>query len=270
MNRRLSILTLALAVAAVSGWAADDEPAGQEKHPDTVSIPTSAAPREVRDYTVSYDIKGKNPGNWLVDTTVTYNIRHSYGRREGDGLLPMEVSLISGHLLAGGQKIEIAPGVYPKLTVLLDRDWKTTDIFGAESRTVQNLRGLNYGNLIVLFYLAGGEKPHGIDESWQSRVKLPALGETFDFTNTIKGVETIDGTRAARVLQEIRPAADESAVSRHWQKCSAESYFSLEDGKLLKSHVECEVKLPSPSSPPGASPDVPAIVKIDINRLKPM
>lgn len=213
---------------------------------DQVVVNTSVQPHEVRDYKVTAVVKGKLPlesgSPTDIDATFSYKIRHRYLRREGDGLLPLEISLLQGEVIAQEQKLSLAPDLYPKLTLLIDKDWKITDIFGLpDPQLMRMLPGINYSNLIILFYLSGGNVPRSIGSVWEAMVMLPSLGHTYKFVNTLKDVQTIGNIKAAMVKQEITrvPSADESAPMS--MKASAESVFSLAEGKLLKSHVECEV-----------------------------
>lgn len=211
-----------------------------------VVVNTSVQPHEVRDYKVTAVVKGKLPlesGQPTdIDAVFSYKIRHRYSRREGDGLLPLEISLLQGEVTAQEQKLALSPDLYPKLTLLIDKSWKITDIFGLpDPQLMRMLPGINYSNLIILFYLPGGNVPRPVGSVWEAMVTLPSLGHTYKFVNTLKDVQTVGNVKAAVVKQEITrvPSADESAPIT--MKASAESVFSLADGKLLKSHVECEV-----------------------------
>ncbi len=213
---------------------------------DQVVVNTSAQPYEVRDYKVTAVVKGKLPlESGLptdIDATFSYKIRHRYLRREGDGLLPLEISLLQGEVSAQEQKLALSPDLYPKLTLLIDKNWKITDIFGLpDTQLIRMLPGINYSNLIILFYLSGGNVPRSVGSVWEAMVTLPSLGHTYKFVNTLKGVQSIGNTKAAVIKQEIIrvPSADESAPTA--MKASGESVLSLAEGKLLKSHLECEV-----------------------------
>ena len=241
--RHICLLLAVTVVLSAAASAEDAQPA-----PEKVVVNTSVGPDEVRNYKIEAVVKGKaivpdskEPVD--LDAAFFLKVRHKYSRREGDGLLPLDINLVEGRVTVQGQKIEITPSLYPKLTVLIDRDWRVTDIFGMSSaRIAQTLPGINYGNHIILFYLPEGRQPHAVGETWQSSVKIPDFGETYSFANTLKGVELVDGVRAAVVRQEIvRPAKADAQSESTSMKATAESAFALDNGRLLKSHIECQV-----------------------------
>jgi len=229
-----------------------------------VVVNTSVQPHEVRDYKVTAVVKGKlplEPGQPTdIDAVFSYKIRHRYLRREGDGLLPLEISLLQGEVTAQEQKLALAPDLYPKLTLLIDKSWKITDIFGLpDPQLMQMLPGINYSNLIILFYLPGGNVPRQVGSSWESMVTLPSLGHTYKFVNNLKDVQIVGNIKAAVVKQEItRVPSSADKNTPITMKASAESMFSLADGKLLKSHVECDVADKQGTTQSAAS------IKIDV------
>jgi len=235
------IVALILILGTSIVWA-------EESARETYSINPTFQPWEMRDYKVEAAVKGKilMPDSTAltdVDIAVSYKIRHKYTRREGDGLLPLEISLVEGQITTGGQKLAITPMLYPKLTVLLDKQWHISDIFGpSDSQLAQSLPGINYNNLIMLFYVPDIEKPHAIGDKWESTVKLPSYGETYGFVNTLKSIDTIDGIKAATIHQELTrlPKPDEKETST--MKAVVDSSFALDSGKLLKSHIESKIK----------------------------
>lgn len=246
----------------------------------TVTVVTSATSGEVRDYKMDFSVKGKQTGTADVSAAATFKIRHSYSRNRGEELLPMEISLQKGQIITQGQALEITPALYPKLTVLLENPWQINDVLGAAgSRFAEGMPGINYGNHIVLFYLIDGDKPHAVGDSWGTKIRLPSLGQAYDVVNTMKGVETIDGIEGAKVTQQITRAPQGPGIPHSNMKCSIQSWFALKNGKLLKSHAECEVELPPdetvPSPPVGknqpaskaATPEK-TTMKIDIALVK--
>lgn len=259
----------ALVSVSATGIAvrADESPPPPTSSEKTITIPTQVQPKEVREYKVDFDVKQKRTAGGAsatgLDAAIFYKIRHSYSRREDDGMLPMEVSLVEGHITAQGQTFQITPSLYPKLTVLLDRDFAISEIFGAAgSRLAQGLPGVNYGNLIMFFYAVGGQQPHKVGESWKTQIKIPSLKETYDVTNTLKGLETVDGQEAARIAQDyVRTPASNT-------KLSAESLFSIKDGRLVKSRIDCEVDVPADATAAEKGPMVRAVVKVEITTVK--
>lgn len=237
----LALVALTFCCAAWADSAPATDPAQPEAAKESVAVRTSVRDTETRDYKVTATVKGKLVAEGKptdIDAVFSYKIRHRYIKRDGDGLMPMEISLVEGEIAADGQKLTITPSLYPKLTVLLDKEWRITDIFGMpDSHLAQTLPGINYGNLIVLFYLPDGAEPRAVGDAWDSTVPLKAYGETFRFTNKIKSVETVNGTKAAVVRQEITSAPRAGGN----MKATAESAFSVEGGKLLRSRIECDV-----------------------------
>lgn len=266
MRRLGCALVLLCLLAAGAVWA--------DETPQAVTVNVSAAAREVREFKVDAAIKGKIPlgGTKAEDLEATfgYKIRHRYMRREGDGELPMEVSLMEGEFVTAGQKLTITPGLYPKLTVLFDKDWKITDVFGmTDAQLAQALPGINYSNLIMLFYLPEGNKPHAVGDKWESTLKLVSYGDTYRILTTLKGVETIGGVSAAVVRQEIERLPRPDVPQTTTMKAIADTAFAIDNGRLLKSHVECQVaSKPEAKDKPAQSgqdpPPLSANIKIDI------
>ncbi len=248
---------VAIAVLLVIGLGISCPLTGEESsEPKKLAVTTSVAPREVRDYKIDAAITGKalSPASAQpveLDSTFHLKVRHQYSRREGDSPLPLEISLLDGQMTVNAlvegksapQTLQITPSVYPKLTVLIDRDWRITDVLGLSSeRVAQSFPGISYGNHIILFYLQGGAEPRAPGDKWESSVRIPGFGETYSLTNTLMREETIDGVRAAVVRQEIvRPPKDDASGVSTSMKASAESAFAIDGGKLLKSHVDCDV-----------------------------
>jgi hypothetical protein len=163
-------------------------------------------------------------------------IRHRFVDRSDDGVTFLESSFDTGSLYMGDQKLYVSPSTYPKLTVLLDRNYRITDIFGSMTRGGQsNAACIGYSSLPVLFFMPDGQKQHSIGDSWESALSLPTMGESLKIVNTLKGIEAADGESIAVVGQQISrtdsPLSNASVVSR----------FVSDDGLLLNSHVSCTV-----------------------------
>lgn len=269
MFERLRISLFLMLIVTAGACLHPQRAEAQEAAQEPIAVTPSAANREVRNYRVNVVVKGKMPtpgSDTPADLDLVYSltIQHKYGRREKDGLLPLEVSVTNADVTVSGQRLAVLPNTFPKLTVLLDGDWRVTDVFGlvGYSNTVP---GINYGNLIVLFFLPDGAKPHAIGEKWNSIVKFAPYKETYNIASVLKSTQEIDGVKAVAARQEIawlpsqqpgRPAATTSAV--------VESVFAITDGRLLKSDVDCDIVFGTAASAPTR-----ANVKIDIAPIKP-
>ena len=215
---------------------------------DRFVVATSAEPIETRTYKVVVAIKGKMPAQGSaqpidLDTVYTLRVRHKYGRRESDGLMPLEISVTDGKLVSSGESLSVTSGMFPKITLLLQRDWRPSGIFGITgTRYEKSIPGINYVNMILLFYLYGGDKPHAVGDKWDAKVKLPSYRETYDFTNTLKAVDRINGVETAAVHQEISwTLSRQSNTPSATVKAAADSSFALANGKLIKSRARSEV-----------------------------
>jgi len=252
---------LGLLAASLSGPALGDADVGSPAPPaEKTAIKFTIAQNETRDYAVDVslgsasDAKPPSPS-----VAFHYKIRHTYLGKSGDDLLPMEVSLLSGKVTTQGQDLEITPNIYPKLTILLDGKLRIVDVYGISSSLLSETQpGINYTNAIILFYLQGADQSRAIGEKWQFKVSIPSIGESYDFNNTLKAVQTVDGVKAATIQQEITRAAKKKDGSlQPRMRATAESAFAIDTGKLLKSHVECDVALlagiPVPESESGKS-----------------
>ncbi|MGB9619763.1 MAG: hypothetical protein ACPL7K_05080 [Armatimonadota bacterium] len=285
-------LAAALLFVGSGVWCPSSADEGAE--PKRLAVKTAVAPGETREYRIDAVIRGKAPsaeGGEPVDIDAAFrlNVRHRYSRREGDGLLPLEISLVEGSMTVDveveGKKVpqtlQIAPNIYPKLTVLIDRDWRINDIFGLSAeRASRSFPGISYGNHIILFYPGGLDQPRVVGDKWECSRKIPALGETYAFVNTLAGEQVIDGVPTAVVRQEItRPAKEDSEGITTSMKATAESAFALDDGKLIKSHVDCDVIFSTRRGLPGSAGDNDgsprqdrtysrANIKIDISLVK--
>lgn len=202
-----------------------------------------------RNYKVDVTVKGKIPtpdGKSMMDTdsSIMLEEKHRYTRREDDGLMPLEITVTKGDAIIRDkandieQKIGIPPESYPKLTVLLDSSCRMTNVFGISgTKYAEGMPGLNYSNMIVLFIPDMGGQARGVGEKWETKITIPSYKETYAILNTLKSVNPME--RTAVITQEIswNPRGDVNATS----KATAESVFSTDDGKLVKSHAECQV-----------------------------
>ncbi|MDH7600523.1 MAG: hypothetical protein QHI38_00065 [Armatimonadota bacterium] len=243
----LIVLACVLALCFCPTGLCSEIPADNDK----ISIKTTFTPREIRDYKIDAVITGKTASSDSesakpIDLKAAFHlvVRHRYGQREGDGLLPVEISLLKGQAQADSNTLELNPSLYPKLTALVDREWQVTDIFGMpQERIAETLTGINYANHIVLFYLPGASEPRRPGDKWTYALKIPALNESYEFTNQIVRLETIDGIPAAVVRQEIvgKPCSPQENTRKASFKAITESVFAINGGRLLKSQTECQI-----------------------------
>lgn len=241
---------------------------------DKVTIKNSFENGEVREYKVDVTIKGNFPNPETkqpmdIDTAMSFKIRHRYTRRDKDGLAPLEISLREGEVTIDGQKISITPSLYPKLTALLDIDFVISNIIGIELPKPGALPGINYNNMLMLFYLPGPTQGRALGETWDFKVMFPALKEAYNFKNTLKSLETVNGAKAAMVKQEINRVPMPASTDPIPQlKATAQSAFAPSNGKLLKSHIDCEVALIASSAGESSPKSNRASIKMDISLLK--
>lgn len=246
----------AIVVLAAALWAA--APAAAQNGADSadkVAVITKAGQGDTYDYAVVVAVKGSMPvsgSSESIEVDVVYNltVRHRYGRADRDGVIPLEISVTESRAAVGGQELAISPGTFPRISVLLDKEGRITDVFGLANypRTVP---GINYGNLVILFFLHGGSVPRAVGEQWVSDVSFPAYDETYRFTNVIKSIDQNDGVKTVRVAQSIewvnpKPAAGISAAA----KATADSVFAVDGGRLLRSSASCETVFGRPNGPP--------------------
>ena len=193
-------------------------------------------------------------------------LRQQFGAREGDGLMPLEVSSLDPQATTGEEKISVSPDDFPKLTMLLDCSWKVTSLFGISgTRYEGQVPGLNYGNLILLFFVPDGDKPHAVGESWSSKIKLPGIPDEVSVKTTIKSTGTTDEAKSVSLHQDYawnskKIASGQSADS----KAGVDSVFALDTGKLLKSHADCEITFHDPSKTKPEEQQYKATTKIDV------
>lgn len=264
---------ICMLVLAVCGTAAaqnaDAPKAGAEK----IIVNSNAAYREMRNYKVQVNVGGKVPGvdsGQPKDINVSYSFKlaHNFLRREGEGMLPMEISVKEANISSDGEQLTVSPATFPKLTAMLDRQWRINKLFGvAGSSYEKNAPGINYGNLIMLFILHGGDKPHAIGETWRERFMLPCYPETYDYAITIKSVDELNGMKVAAVHEDISWVTDKQSARAATVKASADSEFSIADGRLMKSHVNCNIQYAQPDKSASSQQDSQpcrANIKLDI------
>lgn len=245
---KFALCQILLLSVGVSTFAADSTAPVPSSDTEKVVVTTSINAKEVREYKVAASIKGKmllpdlkDPLD--LDVAVSYKIRHKYSTRDNDGLLPLEISMLEGEITTQGEKLSMSSNLYPKLTVLSDRNWRFDGLFGvSKEQHARGLPGFSYNNLIILFYLYDGEQPHIVGDKWESNIKLPGYGDAYKFTTTLKCIEEIDGMQAASVHQDITwkiMGADDKQLAT--ANATADSSFAIANGKLIKSHIECQV-----------------------------
>ena len=244
--RVLFSLISALLLLTGCVWA---EEAAQQPKTDAakISLPVKVEPNETRAYKLSVHMTGKLPSEDSakpvdVDASYVMRLQHKYGRRANDGLLSMDISAGDGEATIGGEKLALPTADFPKMTLLIDPSWKIVNLFGLTgTRYAQKMPGLNYSNLIMLFYVPDGASPHAPGESWSGKVKLPGADECTVKT-TLKSFKNLNSTMAVTLVQEYTwPPLQIENGSTAVSKADAESTFALDTGKLLASHVESQI-----------------------------
>lgn len=269
---KLALCLMFIFVAGTFAFASDEAapPAGSDT--DKIVVKTSVNAKEMREYKVESTIKGKAPMPDLtepfnLDVSVLYKLRHSYSNRDSDGLLPLSISMVEGQIASQGEKLSLSSNMYPKIAVLLDRNWRFEGFFGATKEQLsKSIPGINYSNLIILFYLHDGDQPHAVGDKWESKVKLPGYGDTYNFITMITSIDEVDGVKVAKVHQDISwivNGADEKQLAT--ATAVADSSFAVINGKLIKSHVECQVAFDSINSKENTAPAQQEASKCSIN-----
>lgn len=265
-------IALLLAAANVSAEEAKPQPTPADK----IIVPVTVDSNELRTYKVSVQIKGRVAGEDSkkpidIDILATMNIDHKYGHREKDGLLPLEISVASAEATVGGEKFMTPASDFPKLTLLLDKSWKITSVFGlAGTRYADQVSGLNYGNLISLFFVPDIDKDHAIGEKWSSKAKLPGSEQEIEITSSILSVGEMDGLKTIVVHEDwgwyIQKLKNGNTT---YSQIKVDSTFTLDTGKLLKSHADCLILYQDPTVRKPEDQELKSNSKIDISLEKP-
>jgi len=268
-------MPVAFALIAVAVLAAPQALAEQtvDKQPavEKLSIPIKIEPKELRVYNVTVKMAGRMPGEdkaTSVDIDATYllRIQHQYGRREGDGLLPLEISASKAEATVAGQKLAMLGADFPKITLLLDRSFAIVSAFGIPGTgSGGQVLGLNYANLIVLFFVPDGDKPHAVGESWTSKVKMPGSRDEVSVTTTLKSVDEANGAKTASVHQVWGWYAQKKQDGTSaYNQFTVDSTFALDTGKLVKSHADTLVLSKNPAVYKQEEQQYKVNTKIDI------
>jgi len=253
MNKMvIALMLVSLAVLArPQAWAG--EPTGTSAGTDKISIPIKIEPKELRTYDVRVKMTGKMPGEDKqpvdIDANYSMTIQHQYGRVEPDGLLPLEISASKAEATIAGQKLTLLGADFPKITLLLDTSYNIVNAFGLpDAKSGNQMLGLNYGNLIALFFIPDSRQPHAIGESWKAKVRLPGLKDPVDVVTTLKSANEQDGVKTATVHQVWgwyeQKTQDSSSV---YNQFTVDSTFALDTGRLLKSHADTMVYTKNPA-----------------------
>lgn len=270
-------VVLAAAMLFWAGALAQAEEAAPPPAPPAakIAVPVVVQPNEVRNYKLSVGIKGRVPvpGTEPADIEALYTmgLKQQFGVREGDGLLMMWLSAVDPKAVAGTEKISVPAGDFPKLTLLLDKSWKITNLFGISGTRYAGLvPGLNYGNLVLLFFIPDAGSARAIGESWSGKAKLPGVPSDVTVTTTLKSVGDTDGVKSVAVHQEYVWAEQQIADGKlASSKAAVDSTFALDTGKLLKSHTDCEITFTDPAKTKPEEKQYKAVSKIDIVLEKP-
>lgn len=273
MRSILMVALLAILVVFGAGAVlAADDAASSQQAAAKVTMPVVVAPNELRTYKASVSIEGcvgiDNDTPINVNALNTMTLLHQYGKREGDGLLQLDVSAIDVVATINGEQSPAASGQFPKLTFLLDMNWKVNRVFGIEGTRYQGqVPGMNYANLIMLFFIPEADKPHAVGETWTSRFKLPGMGDDATVKTTIKSLADKDGLKSAVIHQDYSWGEQKLDGGRSVKStASADSTFDLSNGKLLKAHAECQLPFSEPSQTKPENRQYKAATKIDITQ----
>lgn len=265
----MAVLLMIVILASAGVWAVADEPAPKDQPAQMIVMPVVVQPNELRSYKVSVAIKGcvgiMDSAPMVVDAVNSMNVQHQYGKREGDGLVLLDISAKDVQVTVNGEKVPTSPDQFPKLTLLLDKSWRINKIFGADRASDGQVPGLNYSSLILLFFVPDGDKPHAIGESWTNKLKMPGKADEVTIKSTIKSVSEVDGNKVVTVHQDFSWGEQKLDAGRTVNSTAAvDSTFDLASGKLLKSTAECQLPFSEPSQPKPENRAYKATTKIDI------
>jgi len=262
-------------LAPTQAWA--DEQNSATGTVEQIAIPVKIEPGELRVYDVAVKMTGRMPGGDKqqpadFDATYAIQVQHQYGRREADGLLPLEISARKAEATVGGQKLTLLGASFPKLTLLLDKSHRIDSAFGLpDPRSGNQMLGLNYVNLIVLFFVPDGDQPHPVGDSsagsgWASKVKMPGAKDKIDVVTNIVSTGQEKGVKTVRVHQVwgwyVQKMADGSPA---YTRFTVDSTFELDTGKLLRSHAETLVYAKNPEVYTQEQQPYKVNTKIDIS-----
>ena len=269
-NKWAIMLLLALILMSSGTLVIADEPAPKDPPAEKVAIPVVVQPNDIRNYKLSVGIKGcvgiMDSTPMIVDALNTMRIRHQYGKREGDGLLLLDISARDVQVTVNGEKVPTGADRFPKLTLLLDKSWNISKVFGAERASEGQVPGLNYSTLIMLFFIPDGDKPHTIGETWASKVKALAKPDEVTVKSTIRSVTETNENRRVSVHQEFAWPEQKLDGGRSVRSTAVvDSVFDLATGKLLKSNAECQLPFSDPSQPKPENQNYKATTKIDLS-----
>jgi len=200
----------------------------------------------------------------LLDMTLAYSV----GRLTSRDWIEVVISAERASATVAGQKVELPKDTFPKLTALVNDKGDVSSLLASEMGG-QKLPGINYRNLILLFrpYAPAGELKPGA--TWRKTISLPPEPEKYEFSCTLQGLEDIGSVRTAKVRSDISVVPPEG--SSYTASGFAVTNFSLDSGRLVKSHAEMVVKTPgAPPKTPAGTPaadspgEIQATVKIDI------
>lgn len=240
---QIVVMMLGIGFAAVADGVEVANPAGSAK----VTINTGAAAGEVRNYKIDVVTKGKMPmpdsdTPMDIDTKVSLKVQHKYGKPGSDGLLPLEITATDVQIYSDGQKVDVPPDTYPKLDVTFGKNWVVKDIKGIDgTRYAQSLPGINYGNMIIVFYPAGVDVSRLPGEMWKSTVILPPNGDTYQFSNTMVSEREVDGAKTAAMRETINWVPKSQDFIGSSVTAVANNIYDTKDGKLISSHIESTV-----------------------------
>lgn len=225
---------------------AADKPVASALKAGQICITSSASENETRGYMVNVTISGKmnNPyANHPMDihSAMVFKVQNKYTKKSSKGLTPMEMTLLEGTVTMDGQKLTISPSIYPKLTVLLDKDFMISDIYGAGASSPGSLPGINYNNVSMLFHPIGLNVPRAVGDTWETKILLPSLQEAYQVKSELKPMPVNDANAVAITQNITRVPYSDAEKTVPAMSARVQSEFSKADGKLIKATVDCTI-----------------------------
>jgi hypothetical protein len=261
------VIVLCLAASAF----AQDTPA----EPATISLPTVLKEGQALKYKVRLTASGSTilPGSTEqipLDITLDAVICYTVGKTSSDGLTPVTIAADKVSAVYPDRTVELTKDFLPQSVALIDKNGEITRIIsGAPTST--KMPGINSANLIILFrsYAPIGDLKVG--SSWKKAITLAHKSDRYEISYTLQGLDQISGVRTAKIRSEIAVVPPDGA--EYSAKGFAISDFSVEDGRLVKSHTEITVKMfdkatQAPSTTETVKPgEVTALVKWYIQQV---
>lgn len=203
-----------------------------------------------KDY--NYDIQitqnGKMPTledpKSIVDINNKANIKISmkFSKTEKTKDIIASQSLISGELNIYNNKIAADKGLFPNLTILLDKSWMVSSVLGINEQAAEVIPLVKYNNLSVLFFNTPDGETHKINEPWTTSFSIKNLPGAYKITNEI--VEINNDLKTVRIKQNIENIRDNTSDIKPIVKTTAVSTYNSDNWLLINSVVNSDVTFP--------------------------